>query len=598
MLFVPLLLALMSGPVMLADTTIELHANQVALFCLPTPIPAQDRWNDLPGQFFRALPLGSRLEFGHNAPPTLLRIILHPPGPGRWWVVSTLRTPGQIEARLGHDSLGAFGSAHPFREQPVGTLDLSIPLDLVVPADTLFLKVAEPLGPCDLGLRFVPDRLLPSRVQAQAVRSGLEIGYLVSILLVALYLWWAIRERAFGWYAAYLASAISWISVKQGVAFAWIWPDHPGWNPHASPSLAFVCVGFLSLFLIDLLDFRRHLPRFVILVFATTGLAFFFGVLSWWDALIHSGLVRSVANTNLMVLVFALLACISVRSLRKDPLAIRILVAFSPVALGVVFGALVEFGLGENGPGMKPGILVVSAILENALTTFVLISEVHRREKARIVLERNFHQRVVERSDDNLEELARELHDGLSQQASSLRMRLFSLRTEFREEDVATIEVGMDLLSKEIRRMSHQIHPPLLENGFLFESIARLCQEMGQVARTTIEFLHPEVELQVPKSMAIHLYRIVQEALSNAIRHGKASHIEVETHLDGDDLCLSISDNGFGFSTGKDSNGLGMWSIRSRVESLSGSFRITSAKGRGTRLEVGVPYTAWLSMQP
>jgi signal transduction histidine kinase len=586
-----LFLAWMSGSVTLTDSaSVDLRVDHVVKFSgMTASIPIQAQWNDLPEHAFRALPPGSRLEFGRNAPPALLRVILHPPEPGRWWLVSTLRTPGNLEARLGHDSLGAFGSAHPFDEQPVGTLDLSIPLDLVVPADTLYLKVSEPLGPCDLDVRFVPNRLFPARVQAQAIRSGLEIGYLVAILLVALYLWWAIRERAFGWYVAYLASAIAWISVKQGVAFTMIWPDHPGWNPHASPSFAFACIGFLSLFLIDLIDLRKNLPQLVFFLFAMTGLTFLLSAVSWWDEPTRSLIVRSVANTNLMALVLALLGCLCLRAFRKDPLATQILLSFSPLAFGMVFGVLVEFGVGKDGPSIKSGILAVSAILENALTTLVLVREVHRREKARIMLERNFHQRVVARTDDQMEELAQELHDGLSQQAASIRMRLFSLRPKELESDISEIGTEMERFSQEIRRISHRIHPPLLENGFLVGAITQLCQEMGW-ATASIEFLHPEEELQVPRTLASHLYRIVQEALSNAIRHGNASHIKVDIYLAKDRLNLTVADDGLGFSVGGTSSGLGLWSIRSRVETLGGTFQILSSRSRGTRLVIEVPH--------
>jgi signal transduction histidine kinase len=398
-----------------------------------------------------------------------------------------------------------------------------------------------------------------------------------------------VRERAFGWYVAYLACAIGWISTKRGVAFAWIWPDHPNWNPYASPSLAFLCLGFLSLFLVDLLDLRKNARRTTRVLGLATATMFLFSALSWFDSAVRSSLVRDMANIDMLLLVGCLVGALLLRVLHRDRLAMQILFSFSPMALAIAFGALVEFGLGEQGPCVKSSLVAVAAILENALTTLVLVREVRRRDKERVVLERQFHQRVVERTDEHLGNLARELHDDLSQQVAALRMRLFGLSRA--RDDVGLDEAGrsVDELSRSLRRISHRIQPPLLEQGLLGRSLAQLCQEMTNASSVEIAFLSTSDEPPVPRSEGIHLHRIVQEALANAIRHGRPSRVEVILEAETDRLRLVVADDGAGFRPDGIEPGLGLWSIRSRAETLGGTLEISSAPGKGTRIEIEVP---------
>lgn len=582
---------LLSAPVSLSDSTaVSLQAEHVERFLAETPgvVPGQAAWDDLPAKVFAHIPPRSRLELGRNSPPTLLKVGLRSPRPGRWWLVSTLRTPSRMEARLQGDSLGCIGSAVPFRASSTGTFDQAISLDLRSPTETLFLEVSDPQGPCNLGIQFVPDRIFAARAQFHAFTVALIVGYLGSVLLIAAYLWWAIRERAFGWYTAYLASAIGWTIVKQGVAFTWIWPDHPQWNPHASPSLAYLCVGFLSLFLTDLLELRKHLPAATRILSWLTGLVFSFSVVCWSDWATRTGFLRHLADTTLLAVVVWLLACLALRAFRKDHLAIQISIAFLPLALGLVFGALVEFGFGRNGPELKSNLVAVSALLENTLTILVLVRIVHHREKLRVALERQFHQRVVERSDEHLGKLAQELHDDLSQQASSLRMRLYGLRRSIASPEIDDVEDRVDRLSGSIRRLSHQIHPPLLEHGNLGDSISQLCQELTDSSSAEVVFLMSAASRPIPHQAAVHLYRIVQEACVNALRHGQASRVEIGLGESPGVLHLVVADNGRGFVPGA-ATGIGLWSIRSRAETLGGTLRISSAKGVGTRLEIDMP---------
>lgn len=177
--------------------------------------------------------------------------------------------------------------------------------------------------------------------------------------------------------------------------------------------------------------------------------------------------------------------------------------------------------------------------------------------------------------------IASDLHDGLIGKLSVIRMRAQLAKTP---ED---IELMLGESIAEARRISHDLMPPLLEFSTMIELIERLVepwQEKYNIVvysdlRTQNEF-SPQIKLQ--------LIRILQELLTNTVKHAKATEIIVHwRHSDGT-MALLVSDNGVGFDTEILKNGLGLGSLEMRAQYLGGRCRIRSAKGKGTSAIIAV----------
>lgn len=547
-------------------------------------------WREaVPGRF-RDMPEGARMEFGHAAPPTLLRAVLEVPHPGRWWFVSELRTPRRIGVRLGTRVLGTFGESLPFAQRPVATTDLAVPLDLKGPRDTLYLLVQEAKGPCALKAHLTPDALFPDEIQDRATGNALVLGYMAAIFLVAGFLWSAVRERAFGWYVAYFAAALAWLVVKRGFAFAWIWPDHPGWNDGVSVALAYLAMGSFALFLVHILELRRHLPRLAKLLTLGAWLEFALAPVAFLCLLEPHRLALTAVGWIQLLLPLAMLAALGRRALRRDGMALGLLLAFLPLALGMVYGTLVEFGFSAIGPGSKAVVLTAGALFENTLTTLLLIREVHRRERARLELEREFHARVVERADGYFGEVARELHDDLGQRTFSLRMQLYARPDGDGPQERLAAEV--DALHRDLRSLSRRLHPPQLRENGLAEALGDLCRGFDADSGMRVRLELPGTPAELPPATSLHLFRIAQEALVNAHRHAGATRVDLVLERSEGAVRLTVNDDGHGFEAQASGGGLGMVGMRSRALAMGGTFAVESGPGRGTRVRVEVPLRA------
>ncbi len=188
--------------------------------------------------------------------------------------------------------------------------------------------------------------------------------------------------------------------------------------------------------------------------------------------------------------------------------------------------------------------------------------------------------------------IARELHDDLSQKVALLAMDIHQIglseapgmrgRAKIMAERAA--EIGTDL-----HNLSHELHPAKLQLLGLVKATQFLCRDLAGRHRLDIDFVHDRMPSNVPPDPALCLFRIVQEALQNVVKHSGARSATVKLSGSPESLQLEISDSGGGFDTSKLGGGMGLLSIRERVNFLDGQLSIRSTPGMGTRIAVRVP---------
>ncbi|MFC4597148.1 histidine kinase [Cohnella hongkongensis] len=194
--------------------------------------------------------------------------------------------------------------------------------------------------------------------------------------------------------------------------------------------------------------------------------------------------------------------------------------------------------------------------------------------------------------------LARELHDAVSQQLFAISMTATAVgRTmdhdfERARRQVELIEEMASAAQSEMRALLLHLRPVHLEGKRLAQAIPELVEEMKAKVPVDIS-IDIEQDLPLNKGVENHLFRIVQEALSNTLRHSKATKMDIVLQRREEAVRLGIRDNGIGFDTQvKKQASYGMTNMEERVNELGGSLNITSAPGKGTRIEIRVPLMA------
>jgi signal transduction histidine kinase len=192
--------------------------------------------------------------------------------------------------------------------------------------------------------------------------------------------------------------------------------------------------------------------------------------------------------------------------------------------------------------------------------------------------------------------IARELHDDVDQQMTVLAVDLQLLMAHGQQARRAADRIAADASERvravisSIRDLSHHLHPATLRLIGLVPALARLVRD-ASTPGISIVFSHDEVPT-LPDDLTLCLFRVVQEALQNAVRHSGATEVSVRLSGVGGSVILTIADNGVGFEVGAARGGLGLISMEERVNEIGGTLQIHSTPGAGgTRLEVDVPFT-------
>ncbi|MFK2826273.1 sensor histidine kinase [Bacillus sp. B190/17] len=190
--------------------------------------------------------------------------------------------------------------------------------------------------------------------------------------------------------------------------------------------------------------------------------------------------------------------------------------------------------------------------------------------------------------------LARELHDSVSQQLFAASMMMSAINENRGEaplietKQLAMVEEMIQQSQLEMRALLLHLRPVPLNGKSLKEGIDDLLVELTQKVPLSIHWTTEEISID--RGMEDHLFRIVQESISNTLRHAKASRLDVLNVWRDGFVILRISDDGIGFNTEKAKIGsYGLQNMRERAMEMGGTLKIVSLPSRGTKLEVKVP---------
>ncbi|MFS4447355.1 tetratricopeptide repeat protein [Maribacter sp. 2307UL18-2] len=186
--------------------------------------------------------------------------------------------------------------------------------------------------------------------------------------------------------------------------------------------------------------------------------------------------------------------------------------------------------------------------------------------------------------------IAKELHDGVNGDLSAIKYKLTSM-LEHNTAVVNEVVTMIDKSSEQVRAISHNLVPPSLERFNLVEALEDYCGTMNEVHEPKIDFQHIGEHPQLSKNNEINIYRIVQELVSNSIKHAKAKQITVQISCHENNLQITVEDNGKGFDpTTSENKGIGLKNIASRIEYLKAAQDLVSNK-KGTSFTIEVDTT-------
>jgi signal transduction histidine kinase len=247
-------------------------------------------------------------------------------------------------------------------------------------------------------------------------------------------------------------------------------------------------------------------------------------------------------------------------------------------------------------------IILTAALLIISIVSAALYSQVQKR-KARqekdeaIIKEREKGlEALITATEEERKRIAKDLHDGVGQQLSGLRMSFESLAIDIhtlvpaKAAQMDKLALVLDEACKEVRSISHQMMPKALGESGLVSAISDMLAKSLGLTSIHYRFEHFKVEdRRFNEKVELGIYRVCQELVNNIIKHSGASEVVVQLFISKSNLLLIVEDNGKGFNKSTKQDGIGLTNITSRINTVDGEVTWEPGPQQGTVATVKVP---------
>ncbi len=226
------------------------------------------------------------------------------------------------------------------------------------------------------------------------------------------------------------------------------------------------------------------------------------------------------------------------------------------------------------------------------------VVDITERMQAEEVLS-SVNRKLIQAQEQERTRIARDLHDDINQRLALLAIDInhisedAGLPPQFRQR-MRGLSKQVEDLATDVHAITHRLHSSKLEHLGIIFAITSFCKEYAEQQKVEIDFSHDDIPPQIPQDVLVSLFRVLQEALSNAVKHSGERLFEVKLYRGVDEVGLRVSDRGVGFDpemTMKTMNqsGLGLVSMRERLRLVQGTLAIESKPNGGTTIDAPVP---------
>ncbi len=216
-----------------------------------------------------------------------------------------------------------------------------------------------------------------------------------------------------------------------------------------------------------------------------------------------------------------------------------------------------------------------------------------RVREARIEEQKQGLNAVITAVEEERKRIAKDLHDGIGQQLSGLRLSWSKLARKFAKDgedgELNKLTDILDGTANNLRSISHEMMPRVLSEAGLVPAIEDMLEKSFALSDVKYSYEHFGMDSRFNERLEISLYRVCQELINNIIKHSGASEVSVQLIYSGTNLALIVEDNGRGFDVTKSGDGIGLMNISSRVSNINGEINYEPSPGSGTVATIRIP---------
>ncbi|GAB3010380.1 hypothetical protein GCM10027051_10140 [Niabella terrae] len=512
------------------------------------------------------------------------------------------------------------GARYPFSRRPKNHPNFQFPVKLA-PGASVDCRITIEVGTASGDFRLlVWDK--EKRNEYQLLETKYLSYFFIINLSFLLFIGIAIlmTQQRFHWYYfIYVVFGFLYIYAELGLGFKNIWPEKPRLQASSILLIANIYQVFGLLFVRKYFSTANRQQFCDRLLTGLIVAALLFECIVAGNLLLARHLPKWLVQVNTILFILSgisvfITAGLSMRSKSLKWDAGWFIIGFTPHAISILQLCLRPFGLFNNTNESwfrgiapvyldtihPPNFLFWSVLWEVIIVFWLIIKRLRRLYEVNMNMtrqlafqrERNM-QKLLSGVEQERQRIAQELHDGSGVALSALKMKLQVLKEQkdqYTTDKITALMKEVDRIYEDIRGISHNLMPKTLSKLGLYPAIDELVNQIRIAApQINFNYYRKTSTNHFSENAKINIYRIIQELLTNVVKHSGAQEVSLQLIKHNDKLMISIEDDGSGFDTRETRNGIGLTGIESRVEMLSGNLSIDATPQNGTFISIFLP---------
>jgi len=504
-----------------------------------------------------------------------------------------LKTGDKIDSLYSVSNNKEFPHKNIFYRYPVWKL----PLD-TVQETAVFLKVKNPNGRTRLSYFLETENQFLKRIETEYLYFGMYIAFLISMVFILVY--FAVLKKEFSvlFYALYIITVLIEFLAGKGIGVQYFWSSSEFAINNIrslSQTIGVACIGsfYLKFYKLNTSQVVTKL-LFKIGTYVALTLLLFYIYKFFFGGLI---LLYLYVWTILKVIVFIWILNHLYLTITKQ-LPIYLVIAFILPILAVLNGQIMNPSI-HNKIAIKfsgPAIYYVSLALEILLFTRFIFGSVietqfkyFKLKKVSNELKYNFQNKTLAFEHAERNNLVNNVHDTFGGYLEALKLRLLQNDKKSPEK----VKEILDAFYKDYRYLLNSLYAPTINSNNFIDSLVEFCTKIDDLTHHKITYNFNLNNIELSQEKCVHLYRIISELTTNAIKYSKASEIKISFHQvnNKQHLLLLVEDDGIGFNENMIiKKGFGLESVKQRVEQINATLKINSSK-KGSNFKINIPIT-------
>lgn len=412
--------------------------------------------------------------------------------------------------------------------------------------------------------------------------DGITYGILLFMALLTLVFFITTLHFLYIYYSLYIFVSIAWLLSYFGLGFQYIWPMDPAYSTIGAP-----CFASLNLLLniqicMVLLRVRENSRQLFKLGNVIKGILLLFALFPYFVDLNQHG--YALNNGYLVAFLSSVLlsVCYIVYIIFLYAFSGSFNAKFYLLANVLKVPSLINLALFEL--GITPGIHNLEGFMQSGLLVEIAILTFAISKRYTLFKFRTF-QRVIKAEEDQRQTFSKELHDGISNSLTSIRFHLQQLiksanNPGYIKEQLHVISENIGMVQAEARNISHNLMPNYLKTNSVIDIIRLYIQALERNHEAlepgtnfpVFHFSSNKDNVQMHDDTKLHLFRVMQEIISNILKHSKATEVDIVITVKKTELVIVVSDNGIGLDPDerKKAKGNGLNNIYSRIKLING----------------------------